>query len=173
MKYTLFLLYFVSLYTFGAYLGPSSEGTTVCNNWYLLFFFRLLSVVLVELDSNPTRTTVSNVVYIRLYLLMMGLDTPETCTGWRNILRISCASSWFLFTRLCRDARSTKHKKNKHFTFKYSRPYMCILDVLNYGCGSISRTFGGLVSGCTHTHVNCKLECMRLTFMCMSILLSD
>jgi hypothetical protein len=26
---------------------------------------------------------------------MMGLDTPETCKGWRNILRISCASSWF------------------------------------------------------------------------------
>ena len=31
---------------------------------------------------------------------MMGLDTPETCRGWRNILRISCASSWFFFTRL-------------------------------------------------------------------------
>jgi len=31
---------------------------------------------------------------------MLGLDTPETCSGWRNILRISCASSWFSFTRL-------------------------------------------------------------------------
>jgi len=31
---------------------------------------------------------------------MMGLDTPETCTGWRNILRISCTSSWLLFSRL-------------------------------------------------------------------------
>jgi len=30
---------------------------------------------------------------------MMDLDTPETCTRWRNILRISCASSWFFFTR--------------------------------------------------------------------------
>jgi hypothetical protein len=30
--------------------------------------------------------------------LMTGLDTPETCRGWRNILRISCASSWFFFT---------------------------------------------------------------------------
>jgi hypothetical protein len=30
---------------------------------------------------------------------MMGLDTPETCTGSRNILRISCASSWVFFTR--------------------------------------------------------------------------
>jgi len=29
-----------------------------------------------------------------------GLDTPKTCTGWRNTLRISCASIWFFFTRL-------------------------------------------------------------------------
>ena len=28
----------------------------------------------------------------------MGLDTPETRRGLRNILRKSCASSWFLFT---------------------------------------------------------------------------
>jgi hypothetical protein len=25
----------------------------------------------------------------------MVLHTPETCRGWRNALRISCASSWF------------------------------------------------------------------------------
>ena len=31
---------------------------------------------------------------------MMGLDTSETCRGWRNVLRISCASSWFVFTLL-------------------------------------------------------------------------
>jgi len=30
---------------------------------------------------------------------MMGLDTPETCRVWRNILRIICARSWFFFTR--------------------------------------------------------------------------
>jgi hypothetical protein len=38
--------------------------------------------------------------YIRLHLLMMGLHMPETCRSWRNILRISCASRWFFFTRL-------------------------------------------------------------------------
>ena len=38
-------------------------------------------------------------------------DMPKTRTGWRNILRISCATSWFFFTRLYRDAGSTKHKK--------------------------------------------------------------
>ena len=31
---------------------------------------------------------------------MMDLDTPETRRGWRNILRICCAPSWFFFTRL-------------------------------------------------------------------------
>ena len=42
------------------------------------------------------------------------------------------------------------------------------ISVLKYGCGSIiSHTCG--VSGCTHTHVNCRLECIRLLFMCMLI----
>jgi hypothetical protein len=30
MMHTLFLVYFVNLYMFRAYLGPSSGGTTVC-----------------------------------------------------------------------------------------------------------------------------------------------
>ena len=29
---------------------------------------------------------------------MMGIDTPETCRGCRNILRIGRALSWFSFT---------------------------------------------------------------------------
>jgi len=40
----------------------------------------------------------------------MGLNTPETCRGWRNIQRISCASSWFFFTELCR-TNSIKYKE--------------------------------------------------------------
>jgi hypothetical protein len=40
----------------------------------------------------------------------MGLDTPETCTVWLNILKMSCASSWFFFTPLYRNARSRKQK---------------------------------------------------------------
>ena len=42
-------------------------------------------------------------------------------------------------------------------------------DVLNYGIGSISHTFGVLVSGCTHMHANCILEYIRLSYMCMLI----
>ena len=38
-------------------------------------------------------------LYILLYLLIMGLETPETCRGSRNILRICCASSWVFFTQ--------------------------------------------------------------------------
>ena len=56
----LFLVYFVNLYMFRAYLGQ-----------------------------------VPIFVYIGLYLLMMGLDTPETFRGWKNTLRISYASSCF------------------------------------------------------------------------------
>jgi hypothetical protein len=36
------------------------------------------------------------------------------------------------------------------------------IDILNYGCGSVSQTFGVLVSGCIYTHVNGKLEYIRL-----------
>ena len=49
-------------------------------------------------------------VYIRLYLLMVSLDTPETCRG----RQISCVSSWFFLTQLYQDAGSTKHKALKY-----------------------------------------------------------
>ena len=65
---------------------------------------------------------------MRLYLLMMGLDTPETCRGSRNILRISCASSWFFFTHLYRDARSTKHKEKSIGQSKQSQTILLLPD---------------------------------------------
>jgi hypothetical protein len=40
---------------------------------------------------------------------------------------------------------------------------------MKYGCGSISHTFGILVSDCVYMHVNGKLEYIRLTFMRMLI----
>ena len=58
--HNLFLVYFVNLYMFRAYLGPSSGGTTVCiQKFVLIVLFRWLSV-LVGLESNPTRTTDSH-----------------------------------------------------------------------------------------------------------------
>ena len=49
--HNLFLVYFVNLYLFRAYLGPSSGATTVCiQQWVLFILFRRLSVVLVGLE---------------------------------------------------------------------------------------------------------------------------
>ena len=53
----LFLLYFVNLYMFRAYLGPSSGVTTVCiQHLVLIILFRWLSVVL------GTRTTDNRII---------------------------------------------------------------------------------------------------------------
>jgi len=42
-----------------------------------------------------------------------------------NVLRISCATSWFFFTRLYQDARSAKHKrKNACFTYNIGKSEM-------------------------------------------------
>jgi len=61
----------------------------VYNNCHLLFFLddRLLS----WLDWNPIQSNP---------ILMMELFMPKTYTGWRNILRISSASSWLFFIQL-------------------------------------------------------------------------
>ena len=52
------------------------------------------------------------VVSIRCTSWWWARDTPKTRTDvWRNILKINCASSWFFFKWIYRDARSIKHKK--------------------------------------------------------------
>jgi len=51
--HNLFLAYFVNLYKFRAYLGPSSGGTTLCmQQLVLIILFRWLSVVLVGLFQS-------------------------------------------------------------------------------------------------------------------------
>jgi len=69
--------------------------TTVCIQ-LVLILFRWLSV-----NSHLNRIISANycIHTVVQYLLMTGLNTPETRRGWRNIQRISCASSWFYFTR--------------------------------------------------------------------------
>jgi len=58
LMHNLFLTYFLNLFMFRAYLDPSSRGITVwIQQLVLIILFRWLSVVLVGLDSNPTRTT--------------------------------------------------------------------------------------------------------------------
>jgi len=47
LMHNLFLVYFVNLYMFRAYLRPSSGGTNICiQQLVLIFLFRRLSVVL-------------------------------------------------------------------------------------------------------------------------------
>jgi len=54
--HNLFLVYFVNLYMFRTYLGPSSGGTTVCiQQLVLIILFRRLSVVQVGLELVPTQ----------------------------------------------------------------------------------------------------------------------
>jgi len=51
--HNLFLVRFVNLYTFWAYLGPPSGGTTVCiQQLVLIILFRWLSVVPVGLEQS-------------------------------------------------------------------------------------------------------------------------
>jgi len=101
--HNLFLVYFVNLYMFRAYLGPSSGGTTVCvQQLVLIILFRWLFAWMDwnrTTDSHLKRIISARFCIHTVYLLMMGLDTPETCRDWRNILRISSAKSWFFLTR--------------------------------------------------------------------------
>ena len=78
---------------------------------------------------------------------MMGLDAPETCRSWRNVLRICCASSWFFFTRLYRDSGEQNIKKNTEFVlclFKEESWLFWLLYFANYSWAVISGGFEGL-----------------------------
>ena len=101
-------------------VGLESGGTTVCIQQLVLIILFVNDCLLFWLN-NPTRTTDSHLKrivstsccihtvvppddgprYARwAYIRPMGLDTPETCRGWRNMLRISCVSSWFFCTQI-------------------------------------------------------------------------
>jgi len=100
LMHNLFLVYFVKRYMFQVYLNPSSGGTTVCIGTYYFFLDDFCCPGWI--GSTPTRITDSHlkrIISTNCCIHMMGLDTPETCKGWRNTLRRNCASSWFFFTR--------------------------------------------------------------------------
>jgi hypothetical protein len=61
--HNLFVVYFVNLYMFRAFLGPLSGGTTyVYNNWYVYnIWFQLIPIgMYTTIGSNPTRSTDSH-----------------------------------------------------------------------------------------------------------------
>jgi len=98
----LFLVCFANLYMFRAYLDPSSGGTTVClQQLVFIILFRRLSVFL----ANPTRKTGSHLkrtisTNCCIHTVVPPDDGPRYARnrGWRNILRISCVSSWCFLT---------------------------------------------------------------------------
>ena len=51
------------------------------------------------IDSHLNRVISTNCCVHTVVIPDDGLDTPETYRGWWNVPRISCASSWFFFTR--------------------------------------------------------------------------
>jgi len=72
-----FLVYFVNLYMFRAYLGPSSGGTTVCiQQLVLIIIFRWVSVVRVGFQPNTDNRQSSNKNY--KYQLLY----TYSCTSW-------------------------------------------------------------------------------------------
>ena len=66
--HNLFLVYFVSVYMFWAYLGPSSVGTTICiQQLVLIILFRWLSVVGLVFKSDNRQSYKKNNKYQFLY----------------------------------------------------------------------------------------------------------
>jgi len=76
--HNLFLVYFINLYMFRAYLGPSSGGTPYgYNSWYLLFFF-LDDSLLSWLDWNliqPRQQAVYKKCNATLFFLKIVCNT--------------------------------------------------------------------------------------------------
>jgi len=59
--HNLFVVYFVNLYMFRTYLGPSSGGTTVCiQHLVLIVLFRRLSVDQDNRESHLKRIIITN-----------------------------------------------------------------------------------------------------------------
>jgi len=112
--HNIFLVYFVNLYIFRAYLGPSSGGTAVCTQQPVLII-RLDDCLLSWLDwycsSNPTRTTDSHLKRIIttnccIHTVVPPDDGPRYA---RNMLRLTkytknkvCIKLVFLYTIISR-----------------------------------------------------------------------
>jgi len=92
--------YFVNIYMFRAYLGPSSEGKPyVYNNWYLLFF-------LDDWNSNPIRTTDSHLKRIStnycIRTVVSPVDRPRYARKMQRLSKYTrnklCIKLGFVYT---------------------------------------------------------------------------
>ena len=102
----LFLVYFVNLYMFRAYLSPSSGGTTVCIRQLVRLFFLddcLLSWL--DFQSNQDNRQSSKNTNCCIHTVVPrddGLRYPRNMQRLTkySLLRVRCVSSWFLLTQV-------------------------------------------------------------------------
>jgi hypothetical protein len=117
LMHYLFFVYFVKLYMFRAYLGPSSGGTTICiQRLVLIILARWLSVVLVRLfQSNQDKRIIILVRWLSVVLVGLSdslsswLDWVTLCRpgwiGWLSVVLVGlgdCLSSWLDWMTVCR-----------------------------------------------------------------------
>jgi len=82
---------------------PSSGGTTICiQKMVLIILYKWLLLSNQDNRHSSKKDNKYQLLYTYGCTSWWWPDTPEICRCWRNILRISCASSWHFFTRLCR-----------------------------------------------------------------------
>ena len=102
--------------------------TNLMHNLFLVYFVNLY-MFLANLGPSSGGTTlcIQQLVFIILFswlsVVLVGLE-----------LRISCASWWFFFTRLYRDARSTKHKTFAFIGCCLNTLTLCVITYEAYCC---------------------------------------
>jgi len=105
--HNLFLVYFVNLYMFRPYLGPSSGGTTVCiQQLGIIVLIRWQFIVLIEFQTNPITDSHLKRT-IRTSCCIHTVVPPDDGTRYaRNMYRLTkyaknklCIKLDFLYTR--------------------------------------------------------------------------
>jgi len=116
LMHNLFLVYFVNLYMFRVYLGPSTGGTTLCiQQLVLIILFRWLSVVLVGLEqptfSSPTMTIDGHLKRIIstnccIHTVVLLDDGPRYARNMQRLTKYTknklCIKLVFLYTIISR-----------------------------------------------------------------------
>jgi len=125
--HNLLVAYFVNLYMFRAYLGPSSGGTSAfIQQFVLTILFRCLSVVL---DSNPSGTADSHLkIIISTNCFIHTVVPPDDGTRYaRNMYRMTknttnmlCIKLIFLYTIIFFDYYFFMTLSTSNFTFRTS-----------------------------------------------------
>ena len=134
LMHNLFLVYIVNIYMFRVCLGPSSGGKTVCIQQLVLII-----LVLVGLESNPTRTTDSRLKRISTNCCIHTVVPPDDGSRYaRNMYSLTkyiknklCIKLVFLHTIIsrCTVSKTLKNTLLHCYYFAVWRQY-CTMIVL-------------------------------------------